>query len=247
MTKPRILAEVCIETAADAVAAAEGGADRLELCADLTVGGLTPSLDAVHEVLGATPLPVVAMVRCRDGDFHYASDELVGMDKQAQTLLAMGAVGIVFGAVDVEGMPQAEALRRLRAAADRASRGRAELVFHRAFDAMPDKHAALDLLVDCGVDRVLTSGHPDGVAHGMNVLADLSPTPAGASPSCRGAASAPTTSPGCCAAPVPRRSTSAPAPSRPCRPAPRPSPHSWASRARRPSGMRRAARASLRP
>ena len=168
-----ILVEVCLESAADAVAAAAGGADRLELCADLAAGGLTPSVDAVHEVLAATRLPVVAMVRCRGGDFDYSSAEHGEMGKQAQTLLAMGVAGIVYGGLDEDGMPAVEALRRMRAAANTASRGRAELVYHRAFDHVSDPHAALEVLIDCGVDRVLTAGHPDGVMHGLDLLAEL--------------------------------------------------------------------------
>jgi copper homeostasis protein len=168
-----IVAEVCIESAADAAAAEAGGADRLELCADLAAGGLTPSVDTVHEVLAATRLPVVAMVRCRGGDFRYTSDEHAEMGKQAQTLLALGVSGIVYGSVDAEGMPEIESLRRMRAAASTASRGRAELVFHRAFDHVRDPLVALEMLIDCGVDRVLTSGHPDGVEAGVEALRQL--------------------------------------------------------------------------
>jgi len=173
VTSDHILAEVCLESAADAMAAEAGGADRVELCSDLAAGGLTPEVDTVHDVLAATRLPVVAMVRCRGGDFRYTSDEHAEMGKQAQTLLALGVSGIVYGGVDAEGMPQIESLRRMRAAANTASRGRAELIFHRAFDSLRDPFAALEMLIDCGVDRVLTSGHPDGVDAGLETLRRL--------------------------------------------------------------------------
>lgn len=178
-----VLTEVCIETPDDARAAAAGGADRLELCRDLSVGGLTPDLALLREVVAATSLPVLAMLRCRAGDFHYSEAELAEMEAQVAPLLDAGASGIVFGAVDAEGMPDPAALHRIRAAIVAAPASatprptpattRRELVFHRAFDIAPDQAAALESLIHCKVHRVLTSGHPDGVTHGLERLATL--------------------------------------------------------------------------
>lgn len=170
-----LIVEVCIETADDARAAASGGADRLELCRDLSSGGLTPNPEVVREVVAATLRPVVAMLRCRPGNFLYSESELTGMEQDVLLLLEAGASGIVFGAVDDTGMPHLSAVRRIRAAIDAAvgKDQRAELVFHRAFDEVPDQPSALERLIDLGVDRVLTSGHPEGVAAGLDRLAEL--------------------------------------------------------------------------
>lgn len=170
-----ILVEVCIETPDDARAAASGGADRLELCRDLPCGGLTPNLDSVREVVAATTRPVVAMLRCRPGDYLYSESELANMEKEVAPLLEAGASGIVFGALDATGMPDAASVRRIRAAIDLAASDvrRAELTFHRAFDEVPDQSAGLDSLVELGVDRILTSGHPDGVTSGLDRLTEL--------------------------------------------------------------------------
>lgn len=161
-----------METSADARAAACGGANRLELCRDLASGGLTPDLDVLREVVSATTLPVVAMLRCRPGNFLYSESELTGMEQEVRSLLEAGASGIVFGAVDDTGMPHLSAVRRIRAAMDAWSGDEAPrtLVFHRAFDGVPDPVGALETLVNCGVDRVLTSGHPNGVDAGLDQL-----------------------------------------------------------------------------
>ena len=139
--------EVCVDSTASALAAQRGGADRLELCADLIVGGTTPSLALVRQVKETTGLPVRALLRPRFGDFCYDRWELAQMKESAAALVAAGADGIVTGVLTPDGALDAEALRPIyeaaREAAAKAGRPVA-LTLHRAFDVCRDPFAALD-------------------------------------------------------------------------------------------------------
>ncbi len=117
--------EVCVDSTASALAAKRGGADRLELCADLIVGGTTPSLTLVQQVKAETGLPVRALLRPRFGDFCYDSYELAQMEQLAAELVEAGADGIVTGVLTPEGALDADAMRPIYAAARKAAEGRA--------------------------------------------------------------------------------------------------------------------------
>lgn len=178
------IVEICVDSLEDAVAAAEGGADRLELCARLDLEGLTPPVDVVRRVARAVRIPVLAMVRPRPGDYFHTSVELETMERQADGLLDAGAEGLVFGALrratgasgtSIGGMREVieiddAACRRLLA----RHRG-CPAVFHRAFDQIADPLPALDRLADLGFTRVLTSGGHDcaASAYGIDALARL--------------------------------------------------------------------------
>lgn len=112
-----MILEVCVDSTASALAAKRGGADRLELCADLIVGGTTPSLALVRQVKAETGLPVRALLRPRFGDFCYDRYELAQMEQLAAELVAAGADGIVTGALTPEGDLDTAALRPIYAAA----------------------------------------------------------------------------------------------------------------------------------
>lgn len=157
-----------METVEDARAAKAGGADRLELCLDLTCGGLTPPAELVAAVKQAVELPLVAMLRPRAGNFVYNARELDGMCARAGELRAAGADAIVLGALTREGLVDLAALERLTAAA-----APLPLVFHRAFDALADQDTGLEALIAARCARVLTSGDPLGVEHGLTRLAAL--------------------------------------------------------------------------
>ena len=113
--------EVCVDSTASALAAQRGGADRLELCADLIVGGTTPSLALVRQVKETTGLPVRALLRPRFGDFCYDRWELAQMKESAAALVAAGADGIVTGVLTPDGALDAEALRPIYEAAREAA------------------------------------------------------------------------------------------------------------------------------
>ena len=139
--------EVCVDSTASALAAMQGGAHRLELCADLVIGGTTPSLALLQQVKAETGLPVRALLRPRFGDFCYDRWELAQMAQSAARLVEAGADGIVTGVLTPEGDVDVEALQPIyaaaRAAAQRAGRPVA-CTLHRAFDVCRDPFAALE-------------------------------------------------------------------------------------------------------
>jgi copper homeostasis protein len=150
---PRLLLEVAIESAEDAVAACRAGADRFELCAALDVGGLTPSFGVLRHVRVAVDRPVFSMIRPRPGGFRYSEHELNVMRADIEAAVADGAAGVVFGALTREFRVDVSGCRSLIS----ATAGR-EAVFHRAFDLTPDPFEALESIIALGFCRVLTSG-----------------------------------------------------------------------------------------
>jgi copper homeostasis protein len=160
--------ESCVTSLAEAEASVDAGAGRVELCAELDEGGLTPPADLVREVALTVPVPVFAMVRPRPGDFVYARAEIDCMLRQVEAARSAGASGIVTGALRPDGSVDAAALRRLVDAA-----GPLPVTFHRAFDAARDPGGALEILVDVGVARVLTSGGGSAAIDGADALAGL--------------------------------------------------------------------------
>lgn len=160
--------EICID-ASDAAAversvsaAYDGGAATIELCADMHLDGLTPSVDclvAARRAFRQRP-GLMAMIRPRAGDFCYSPAELALMLDQIDAAAAAGADGVVFGALQtLDNRIDLAASQRLVASARRHA---LKTTMHRAFDATPDPNATLDTLLDLGVDRVLTSGVPWG-------------------------------------------------------------------------------------
>ncbi len=149
----QVLVEVAVDSVAGARAAAAAGAQRLELCAALELGGLTPSLGLLEQVRAAVAVPVFAMVRPRGGDFLYDAGEFAAMVRDVGALRGAGAAGIVSGVLCADGSLDRERMRELKLAT-----GAAAFTCHRAFDLCADAAAALEVLVDLGVPRVLTSG-----------------------------------------------------------------------------------------
>lgn len=149
----RILLEACVSSAADAIAAVEAGADRIELCAALEVGGLTPSIGLIERVLASVSVPVMVMIRPRIGDFTPSDDEFATMLADIAAAKRAGAAGVVFGLLTLDGAIDVERTARLVAAVEGM-----QTVFHRAIDFTPDPVAAAATLADLGVTRLLTSG-----------------------------------------------------------------------------------------
>ena len=150
--------EVCVDSTASALAAKRGGADRLELCADLIVGGTTPSLPLLRQIKAETGLPVRALLRPRFGDFCYDHWELAQMEQSAAELVEAGADGIVTGVLTPEGGLDVDALRPIYAAARRAAEkaGRpVDCTLHRAFDVCRDPFAALEAAKALGLATIL--------------------------------------------------------------------------------------------
>ncbi len=165
MTDRKLLMEVCCGSADDAVEAYLGGAGRAELNSALFHGGLTPSLGALIEAKKRVTIPIMCMVRPREGGFCYSDAEYQTMLTDARLFAEHGADGIVFGFLRPDGTIDADRCRALLAVI-----GGRESVFHRAIDVVPDVFAALDTLVELGVTRVLTSGQAPNVPEGAQLL-----------------------------------------------------------------------------
>lgn len=144
--------EVCVDSAEGLAQAIAGGADRIELCAALALGGLTPAAGLVGLAAGCG-VPVVAMIRPRAGDFVWSETEIGMMEAEIAAMRAAGLHGVVLGASHPDGRLDLEVLRRLVAAAEGM-----DLVLHRAIDLTPDMGAALEQAVAFGFHRILTSG-----------------------------------------------------------------------------------------
>lgn len=167
MTGP-LLFESCVDSKAAALASAEGGAGRLELCARLDVGGTTPDASLVREVVTAVSIPVRVMVRPRGGSFVYDAEEQRAMADAIAAMRDAGAHGIVTGALDADGDVDAGPMRRFIEAAQPLP-----VTFHRAIDEARDPLASLDVLLDLGVDRILTSGARARATDGAGTIAAL--------------------------------------------------------------------------
>jgi copper homeostasis protein len=169
----RILLEICVDDLAGVHAAAEGGADRIELCSALALGGLSPSPAFAAAAL-ERGLVVHAMVRPRAGDFVYSPDELELMVAEIRAFAAVGVAGVVVGATREDGSPDRDSLARLRDAA-----AGLDIVLHRAIDLAPDPCAAVELAVSLGFDHVLSSGGAQTALEGAATLSKMVEVAAG--------------------------------------------------------------------
>ncbi len=165
-----ILLEVCVEDAAGLRAAVDGGADRIELCSALSVGGLTPS-PGLMALAGKVDIPVYAMIRPRPGDFVFDASDMDIMRIEIDAARSAGLAGVVLGASRPDGRLDKEALKTLVDHAHGLG-----LTLHRAFDLVPDFAEAIEIAVDLGFERILTSGGakraPDAVDALASVIAD---------------------------------------------------------------------------
>jgi copper homeostasis protein len=163
-----MLIEACIDSLESAIAAEEGGAGRLELCAALHDGGTTPSAGTIACVAERVGIPVFVLVRPRGGSFVHSDDEIRVMLHDIRHALSHGAKGIAIGVLLDDGTIDVSSMRRLIDAA-----GGAPVTFHRAFDRTPDLLESLDTLAALGVQRVLTSGGAQTALEGRDGLARL--------------------------------------------------------------------------
>jgi copper homeostasis protein len=164
----KILLEICCGSIDDAIEAEKGGADRVELCSALFLGGLTPSLGAVIEAKSWLKIPVMVMVRPRGGGFCYTEAEMATMERDTALAVEHGADGVVCGILKPDGAIDLQRTRRIRKLI-----GNRQAVFHRAFDVTPDPFKAVDQLVDLGITRILTSGQEDTVPEGAALIKKL--------------------------------------------------------------------------
>ena len=156
-----LISEICIDSVDGAIAAAEAGAQRVELCANLLEGGTTPSLGLMETTIARAKLPVQVMIRPRGGDFLHSDIEVDIMLRDIAAAKAARAGGVVFGCLTADGRVDAKLTERLIAAARPLS-----VTFHRAFDVAQDPIEAMQTLIGLGIDRLLTSGQEPNALEG---------------------------------------------------------------------------------
>ena len=162
------LIEICVEGIDSLIAAQEAGADRVELCASLVEGGITPSLGTVRVALERATVPFHVIVRPRGGDFLYSDAEYRSMLADVDALRELGVAGVVVGCLMADGTIDEPRMAELVELA-----GPLNVTCHRAFDMTRDPAEALEALIRCKVGRVLTSGQRDTAVEGAELLAKL--------------------------------------------------------------------------
>lgn len=165
---PQVLVEVCVDSVASALAAERGGAARVELCSSLIEGGITPSAGLIEMTRAAVSVALHVMIRPRAGDFYYDGEEFEIMQRDIALAQRLGANGVVFGILDVEGNVDIARTRQLVDLARPLA-----VTFHRAFDMTADLFRALDDVCAAGADRVLTSGGEPTSPQGRETILQL--------------------------------------------------------------------------
>lgn len=160
--------EICVDSYASAMAAIRGGADRLELCSALAVGGLTPSAALLRQIRQASSIPVRCLMRPRGGDFLYTNEEIAQMAMEMEALRAAGADGFVIGCLTPEGNLDAQAMRPLLEAAQGLG-----LTLHRCIDVSRDPLQTYRDAAALGIDTILTSGAAPNCKAGFQTIAQL--------------------------------------------------------------------------
>jgi copper homeostasis protein len=166
--KDRLVIEVCVDSVESAMAAEQGGADRVELCDNLLEGGTTPSAGAIELARKHLELGLQVIIRPRGGDFCYSEIEFEIMQRDIAAAKNLGADGIVIGILRPDGSLDVE-----RTAILVEQSRPLNVTFHRAFDVSRDPYQALDDLISLGVDRILTSGQAFSVLEGLDLIAEL--------------------------------------------------------------------------
>ena len=162
------LLEVCVDSLASARAAIRGGADRLELCSALAIGGLTPSPALLEQIRAESDIPVRCLMRPRAGDFLYTKEEILLMAREIDLLRTAGADGFVIGCLTADGCLDGQAMKPLLTAAEGAG-----LTLHRCIDVSRDLTETYLAAGSLGIDTVLTSGGASSCLKGMEPIGQL--------------------------------------------------------------------------
>lgn len=166
--------EICIDSAAGALAAERGGADRVELCDNLLEGGTTPSAGCIKVARRGLKIGLQVIIRPRGGDFLYDSPELEVMREDIRMAKDLGADGVVVGCLTAAGDIDKQCTAELVGLARPMN-----VTFHRAFDMCRDPRQGLEDLIGLGIDRVLTSGQEASCLEGLELIAELQQQAAG--------------------------------------------------------------------
>lgn len=160
--------EVCVDSLVSARAAIAGGADRLELCSALSIGGLTPYAELLKQIRAESNIPIRCLMRPRAGDFLYTNEEIMMMAAQIEELQALGADGFVIGCLNSQGELDGKAMEPLLKAAEGA-----ELTLHRCIDVSRDPYKTYLDAKALGIDTVLTSGAESSCIKGIDTIGKL--------------------------------------------------------------------------
>jgi len=160
--------EVCASTIESALNAQNAGADRIELCTELSVGGLTPSYGMIKLAKDLLEIPIYVLIRPRAGDFNYSQLEVEQMKEDILFCTKQQVDGVVIGALTKDRMIHEPTLLELLSTA-----GYMDVTFHRAFDEVPNHFEAMDTLIEMGLQRILTSGGLGGAQANVDMLGDL--------------------------------------------------------------------------
>ena len=160
--------EICANSYQSAMNAQKAGAHRIELCTELSVGGITPSFGLLKKVMAALTIPVHVLIRPRSGNFTYSDSEFKIMKEDIQQCKDLGCAGIVSGVLHANNTIDIKRTKELIELSKPMS-----FTFHRAFDAVPKPKESLLKLINLGVDRLLTSGQKDKAEDGIELLIEL--------------------------------------------------------------------------
>lgn len=163
-----MLLEICANSYQSAKNACDVGSHRIELCQELSVGGITPSYGLLKQVTYVLSIPVFVLIRPRSGNFDYTEEEFDIMKQDIQLCKNLGCAGIVSGVLNKDNTIDIERTKALV----ELSRP-LEFTFHRAFDCVKNPFEALEQLIDLGIERVLTSGLETTAEKGLNLLKKL--------------------------------------------------------------------------
>jgi copper homeostasis protein len=160
--------EIATFNVQSALLAAKAGADRIEICDNMHEGGTTPSYGTIRLLKEKVSIPIFAMIRARGGDFCYKNEEFEVMKRDLELFKSLGCEGVVLGFLNLDGTVNKEQTRRFVDLAYPL-----EVTFHRAFDRAKDFLASLEDIIDCGCQRILTSGQMPIATNAMPLLKQL--------------------------------------------------------------------------
>jgi copper homeostasis protein len=160
--------EIASFSVASAVIAQQSGAHRIELCADRSAGGITPDISVFTQVKALVEIPIYVMIRPRGGDFVFTTSEFESMKQQLLQFKQAGVSGFVFGCLQENGSIHEAQNKELVQLAHPLP-----CTFHRAFDGLQYKQQALQTVIDCGFQNILTAGHAGNATEGLASLQQL--------------------------------------------------------------------------